>query len=151
MPVGGAVGGDVAGQLALTIPAGPWSFGTFVPGLARDYDLNLAAQVTSTAGNALLTVTDPSATATGHLVNGTFALASPLQVRVPTAANADAGLRDAADHGGRARYAQELHRAGHQRRGADRAAAVHRRQRGAAGRHVRQEPDVHAVVRDAVS
>jgi hypothetical protein len=87
VPVGGEVGGDVAGQLALSIPAGPWSFGTFVPGLARDYDLNLAAQVTSTAGNALLTVTDPSATATGYLVNGTFALASPLQVRSPTAAN----------------------------------------------------------------
>jgi sugar phosphate isomerase/epimerase len=87
VPVGGEVGGNVAGQLALSIPAGPWSFGTFVPGLARDYDLNLAAQVTSTAGNALLTVTDPSATATGYLVNGTFALASPLQVRSPTAAN----------------------------------------------------------------
>ena len=87
VPVGGEVGGDVAGQLALTIPAGPWSFGTFVPGLARDYNLNLAAQVTSTAGNALLTVTDPSATATGYLVNGTFALASPLQVRSPTAAD----------------------------------------------------------------
>ncbi|HYI20844.1 MAG TPA: hypothetical protein VD836_19155 [Solirubrobacteraceae bacterium] len=86
VPVGGSVGGSVDGQLALTIPAGPWSFGTFVPGLARDYDMNLAAQVTSTAGNALLTVTDPSSTATGHLVNGTYALASPLQVRVPSAA-----------------------------------------------------------------
>ena len=150
VPVGGSVGGSVAGQLALTIPAGPWSFGTFVPGVARDYDMNLAAQVTSTAGNALLTVTDPSSTATGHLVNGTYALASPLRCgrrrrrrrRRPT---------HRSQHGGYPAHAQELHRAGHQRRGADRAAAVHRRDRGAAGRRLRQEPDVHAVLVDAVS
>jgi sugar phosphate isomerase/epimerase len=86
VPVGGDVGGNVAGQLALTIPAGPWSFGTFVPGMARTYDLNLAAQVTSTAGNALLTVTDPSPASTGYLVNGAYALRSPLQLRVPSAA-----------------------------------------------------------------
>ena len=36
------------------------------------------ATVTSTAGDATLTVADPSPVATGHLVNGAFALASPL-------------------------------------------------------------------------
>ena len=150
VPVGGEVGGDVAGQLALSIPAGPWSFGTFVPGLARDYDLNLAAQVTSTAGNALLTVTDPSATATGYLVNGTFALASPLQVRVALGGGSEPGVRDAADHGRRAADAAELRRPRVERRGADRAPAVDRCQRGPPGRHLRQEPDVHAVLGDAV-
>ena len=33
----------------------------------------------STAGDATLTVADPSTTAPGRLVNGTFALAQPLQ------------------------------------------------------------------------
>jgi hypothetical protein len=37
--------------------------------------------VISTAGDALLSVADPSSTATGHLVNGTFSLPQPLQAR----------------------------------------------------------------------
>jgi hypothetical protein len=36
--------------------------------------------VTSTAADATLTVQDPSATAPGHLVNGSFALPQALQV-----------------------------------------------------------------------
>jgi sugar phosphate isomerase/epimerase len=80
------VGGDVPGTLQLTIPGGTWSFGTFVPGLARNYDMSVGAQVTSTAGDALLTVADPSATSTGRLVNGSFAMAQPLALRVPTVA-----------------------------------------------------------------
>ena len=35
----------------------------------------------STAGDATLSVADPSSTATGHLVNGTFALPQPLQAK----------------------------------------------------------------------
>ena len=41
----------------------------------------------STAGDALLSVADPSATATGHLVNGTFSLPEALQARARNAAN----------------------------------------------------------------
>jgi hypothetical protein len=41
----------------------------------------MTATVTSTAGDATLSVTDPSANATGRLVNGPFALAEPLQAR----------------------------------------------------------------------
>ena len=81
------VGKSLPGPVSQDVPVGGEVAGHVAAHLARDYDLNLAAQVTSTAGNALLTVTDPSATATGYLVNGTFALASPLQVRSPTAAN----------------------------------------------------------------
>jgi hypothetical protein len=36
--------------------------------------------VTSTAGDATLSVSDPSSTAPGHLVNGAFSLPQPLQV-----------------------------------------------------------------------
>ena len=35
----------------------------------------------STAGDATLTVADPSATAPGRLVNGAFALTDPLEAR----------------------------------------------------------------------
>ena len=55
--------------------------------MARNYDTAVGASVVSTAGNATLSVTDPSTTATGHLVNGTFALPSALQVRAANAAN----------------------------------------------------------------
>ena len=41
----------------------------------------------STAGDALLSVADPSSVATGHLVNGTFSLPQPLQARARNAAN----------------------------------------------------------------
>jgi hypothetical protein len=37
--------------------------------------------VVSTAGDAQLSVSDPSAQAPGHLVNGTFGLAQPLQAQ----------------------------------------------------------------------
>jgi hypothetical protein len=43
--------------------------------------------VISTAGDATLSVADPSGTATGHLVNGTFSLPQPLQARARNAAN----------------------------------------------------------------
>jgi hypothetical protein len=62
-------------SLALGTPA---SFGTFTPGVAKDYTASTTATVISTAGDAALTVADPSATATGHLVNGAFSLPSPL-------------------------------------------------------------------------
>ncbi len=52
-----------------------------MPAVARTYDTALAASVVSTAGDATLSVTDPSSTAPGHLVNGTFALPSALTLR----------------------------------------------------------------------
>ena len=81
--VGGGVGGTVPATLALTLGA-PGAFGAFVPGLDRSYDASTTATVTSTAGDATLSVTDPSATATGRLVNGSFALGEQLQVRANT-------------------------------------------------------------------
>ena len=54
---------------------------------AHDYDDDVAATVTSTAGDATLTVSDPSSNATGHLVNGTFALAHPVQAQATNAAH----------------------------------------------------------------
>jgi hypothetical protein len=73
----GTVGGSVPATLALTLGA-PASFGAFTPGVAKEYTASTTATVVSTAGDAALTVSDPSPTDTGKLVNGSFALASPL-------------------------------------------------------------------------
>ena len=49
----------------------------------------MAATVTSTAANATLSVGDPSAVASGRLVNGSFSLSQPLQARATNAAKPD--------------------------------------------------------------
>ena len=73
------IGGEVPGVLALDVTT-PGSLGSFTPGLAKDYSVETSAKVTSSAGDAKLSVVDPSSTAPGHLVNGAFSLASPLQI-----------------------------------------------------------------------
>jgi M6 family metalloprotease-like protein len=77
------VGGSVPATLALTLGT-PASFGPLTPGLGKDYFATTNASVISTAGDALLTVADPSSTATGHLVNGAFSLPSALQASAQT-------------------------------------------------------------------
>jgi hypothetical protein len=74
----GDVGGTVPATLSLSLGA-PASFGAFTPGLAKDYDAQMSADVVSTAANAALSVAD--ATGTGRLVNGAFSLPTPLQVK----------------------------------------------------------------------
>jgi hypothetical protein len=82
--VNGDVGGSVPGTLALTLA--PATFGTFTPGVTNDYSATATANVISSAANALLSVADPSSTATGHLVNGAFSLPSALQAKATSAA-----------------------------------------------------------------
>jgi hypothetical protein len=72
------VGGTVPATLSLTLGT-PASFGAFIPGVGQTYTASSTATVTSTAGNATLSVSDASSQNTGHLVNGTFALPQPLQ------------------------------------------------------------------------
>ena len=74
----GTVGGSVPATLALTMGA-PAQFGAFTPGVAKDYTASTTATVISTAGDATLSVADPSTDHPGYLTNGSFALASPLQ------------------------------------------------------------------------
>ena len=73
------VGGTVPSTLSLSV-ATPAPLGPFAPGVAAVYNQSAAASVTSTAGNAALTVTDPSDVHPGHLVNGTYWLPSALQL-----------------------------------------------------------------------
>jgi hypothetical protein len=74
--VSGTVGGTVAATLSLSLGA-PASFGPFTAGVAHTYTAQTTANVISTAGDAAMTVSDP-----GHLTNGAFSLAEPLQVSI---------------------------------------------------------------------
>jgi PKD repeat protein len=74
----GDAGGVVPATLALSLGSAA-AFGPFVPAVERAYTASTSANVISTAGDALLSVADPSATATGRLVNGPYALAQPLE------------------------------------------------------------------------
>jgi len=69
----------VPSTLALTLD-GPATFAPFTPGVEQDYSASTLATVTSSAGDARLSVSDP-----GHLTNGAFALASPLAVELSKA------------------------------------------------------------------
>ncbi len=86
----GDVGGAVPATLSLTMGA-PAAFGVFTPGVALTYTASTSATVISSAGDAALSVADPSATATGHLVNGTFALLSGLTAQAKQGAYAPVG------------------------------------------------------------
>jgi hypothetical protein len=77
--VGGSVGGSVGPTLSLALGT-PATFGAFAPGGAtKDYAASTTATVISSAGDATLSVADPSAANTGHLVNGSFFLPQVLQ------------------------------------------------------------------------
>ena len=125
------VAGTVPATLSLAL--NPASFGAFTPGLAKDYTATLTGAVTSTAGDATLSVHDPSATATGHLVNGGFALAQPLQIEGQPVAGAE-----------QPDPAEELEQPRQQRPADARAEAVDRRRRGPAHRQLREDAHVHA-------
>jgi sugar phosphate isomerase/epimerase len=80
-------GGTVDTVLSLSIGGQGVNFGAFQPAVARNYDAAVPATVISTAGNAAFSVSDPTTTAPGRLVNNAFSLAQPLQIRANNAAN----------------------------------------------------------------
>ena len=82
----GDTSGTVPATLSLTLGTGA-TFGAFTPGITKPYESSMTANVITTAGDATLSVADPSSFATGHLVNGTFSLPQPLQARGRNAAN----------------------------------------------------------------
>jgi uncharacterized protein YjiK len=72
-------GGTVPATLSLSLgPAA--SFGTFTPGIDREYTATTPATVISTAGDATLSVSEP-----GHLTNGAFSLPEALRVEIAPA------------------------------------------------------------------
>ena len=87
----GGVGGTVAGTLALT-PRHARRLRLVRPGQVADvYSASTTATVVSSAGNATLSIADPSSTATGKLVNGAFALPQGLQVEATSPAGTSTG------------------------------------------------------------
>jgi hypothetical protein len=80
------VTGSVNSTLGLSL-ASAANLGPFTAGVAKDYDTTVSATVLSSAGNAALSVSDPSSNAPGHLVNGTFAIAQALEATATNAAN----------------------------------------------------------------
>jgi hypothetical protein len=87
------VGVAVPATLSLSLGA-PATFGAFTPGVGADYDAGTTANVISTAGDAKLSIADPSATNTGQLVNGAFALPTKVQARAASAAGSGGALAD---------------------------------------------------------
>jgi PKD repeat protein len=83
----GEVMATVPSVLAISL-APSATLGAVTPGIAKDYSTSVTGQITSTSGSAALTVSDASSTATGRLVNGTYALAQPLQVQASDATHA---------------------------------------------------------------
>ena len=93
-PSGGGAEDDV--EVEATVPdvlsvtlGGTASFGAFTPGVAREYLASTTATITSSAGNAALSVTDPSGT--GKLVNGSIEVPRPLEAKAGSGAFAPVG------------------------------------------------------------
>jgi hypothetical protein len=74
----GDLGGSAPATLSMVLGT-PAPFAPFTPGVPRDYTTSFIATIISTAADATLTVADASATNTGQMVNGTYALAQPLK------------------------------------------------------------------------
>ena len=83
-------GGETPATLNIAFGT-PASFAPFIPGIGKDYTTTMGATLTSTAGDATLSVADASANATGRLVNGAFALATPLKISAASANGVSAG------------------------------------------------------------
>ncbi len=88
--IAGTVSGTVPATLSLSLGT-PASFGPFTPGVNGTYLASTTANVISTAGDATMSVADPSSNATGRLVNGSFSLAQVLQARANNGAYAAVG------------------------------------------------------------
>jgi hypothetical protein len=89
-------GGATSSTLTLTLGGAP-AFSPFIPGVPLDYLATTTAVVNSTAGDAELTVADPSTEASGHLVNGDAPLPSALQASATSANGTSSGFQAVPD------------------------------------------------------
>ena len=147
--VTGPVAGTVPTTLSLSLGT-PASFGPFTAGVARTYNAQTTANVISTAGDATLSVADPSSNATGQMVNGTFSLPQALRARAASAGGTGGafapvgGFREP-DH------VAHVRRAGVQRRRDRLVRTGQRRQRCPQDGHLQQDADLQAVDHDTVN
>ena len=82
--------------LTLTLGAPP-AFAPFIPGVGTDYLATSSGVVNSSAGEAILTVADPSTVASGHLLNGDAPLPAPMQVSGASANGTSSGFQAVPD------------------------------------------------------
>ena len=137
--------GTVATTLELALGTAPANFGAFTPGVAREYLATAVPRITSTAGNAALTVYDPATTNTGRLMNGTFALSQALQVfATGTHRWQHRRCRWQRRRRSRSDAGRHLGRTHHERRGEPAVPSEHHRDGDDPQRHVHQDADVHA-------
>ena len=142
------VGGEVPATLSLTL--GPAvTFGNLVPAVAATYTASTTANVISTAGDALLSVADPSSTNTGHLVNGAFFLPQPLQARARNAANTGTAYNNVGSSASPLNLLTWNAPISNDRADAGVQSARQRERRAPYG-HVLEDPDVHAEHDSAV-
>jgi len=73
----------------LSLPSAS-TFGPFTPGIAKWYEANVVATITSNYNDTSLSVYDPATTNTGRLVNGARALATPLTIKLSSGTQATA-------------------------------------------------------------
>jgi len=83
------IGGTVEGTMGLSLPSAT-TFGPFTPGIAKWYEANVVATITSNYNDTSLSVYDPATTNTGRLVNGARALATPLTIKLASGTQATA-------------------------------------------------------------
>jgi hypothetical protein len=94
----GAVPATAAADPTLTLTLGaPPAFAPFMPGVGTDYMASTTGVVNSSAAQAILTVADPSAVASGHLMNGDAALPSAMQVSGASANGTSGGFQAVPD------------------------------------------------------
>jgi hypothetical protein len=79
--------------LAVTLGAPP-RFTPFLLGSERDYTAAMTATLTASSSTSEFTVLDASPDAPGHLVNGTYALPSPLRLRATSLNGVSTGPGD---------------------------------------------------------
>jgi hypothetical protein len=82
------VGATVAPTLSLSVSSPAPSLGAFTPGLGASYTTTASATALSTAASATLSVGDPDTVHTGHLLNGSYVMAQPLQAAATDTAGA---------------------------------------------------------------
>jgi|GEM_PF-2741731 hypothetical protein len=82
-------GGEVDSVMSLSLPSAT-TFGPFTPGIAKWYEANVVATITSNLNDTTLSIYDPATTNVGRLVNGARALAQPLNVKLASGTQATA-------------------------------------------------------------
>jgi hypothetical protein len=96
LPATAAAQAPAQPTLNLTLGAAP-VFAPFIPGVGTAYTATSTGVVNSSSADTILTVADPSAVASGHLLNGNAPLPAALQVSGASANGTSSGFQAVPD------------------------------------------------------